>query len=410
VTERLYYTDPYLRRFEAQVVGAEGNKIYLDRTAFYPASGGQPHDLGLLGGVAVAEVVDEDDRIAHILAGPASEGAVQCEIDWGRRFDHMQQHSGQHLLSAVLVELFGIRTLSFHLGSDSSTIDVDAVTLDADRLSRIEERANEIVFENRPVTIAFASSSADLQLRKPSERDGELRIVSIDGLDRSACGGTHVRSTAEIGPIVIRKLDKIRGNVRIEFLCGGRAVRRARADFQALLKVARLFSAALDDTPDVVSAQQQRLFEVEKAYKKLSTEAAEREGRDLYAATGAGMDGIRRVIRDGAIDDRVRIMAQVFTAAERAVFIAFSDDPPAVLMAASKERWKRWRKPGAGAGKRAIGRGSPSRQGLTLRLTIQRTCPAPKPIPPCPACPSSAEQRIGREFLSKREMCRNAWG
>ena len=337
MTERLYYTDPYLRRFEAQVVGSEGNRVYLDRTAFYPTSGGQPHDLGVLGSVAVEEIIDEDDRIAHVLAGPAPSGTVQCEIDWARRFEHMQQHSGQHLLSAVLVELCDIHTLSFHLGSDTSTIDIDAPVLDPDRLHRVEERANEIVFENRPVTITFASSSSDLGLRKPSERQGELRIVSIDRLDRSACGGTHVRSTAEIGPIMIRKLDKIRGNARIEFLCGMRAIRRARADYEALSQVARLYSAALDDTPDVAGAQQQRLLDLEKAYKKLSTEAAVREGKDLYASTQPGPDGIRRAIREGRIDDELRAIAQAFTAAEKAVFVAISNDPPSVLVAASRD-------------------------------------------------------------------------
>lgn len=337
MTERLYYTDPYLRRFEAQVVDSEGNRIYLDRTAFYPASGGQPYDLGLLGGVAVAGIVDEGARIAHILTGPVSENAVLGEIDWTRRFDHMQQHSGQHLLSAVLVELYGIQTLSFHLGSESSTIDVETSALDADRRNAIDDRANEIVFENRPVTIAFASGSGDLGLRKPSEREGELRIVSIDGLDRSACGGTHVRSTSEIGPIQIRKLDKIRGSVRIEFLCGVRAIRRARADYQALLKVAQLFSAALDETPDVVARQQQRLVDLEKSYKKLSTEAAEREGHDLYASTEAGVDGLRKAIRNGRIDDEMRVAAQAFTTGKRAVFLVFSNDPPSVLMAASKD-------------------------------------------------------------------------
>ena len=337
MTERLYYTDPYLRRFGARVAGSEASRVYLDRTAFYPSSGGQPNDLGSIGGVAVTDVVDEDGRIAHVLAGPVPAGAVECEIDWPRRFDHMQQHSGQHLLSAVLVELYGIQTLSFHLGSDASTIDVDAPLLDADQLARAEERANGIVFENRPVAVTFASNSADLGLRKASEREGELRIVSIEALDRSACGGTHVRSTAEIGPVAIRKLDKIRGNVRIEFLCGWRAIRRARADYQSLLKVSRLFSAALDDTPGVVAAQAERLQDLEKAYRKLATEAAAREGRDLYASWAPGPDGIRRVTRTARIDEELRTIAQAFTAAEKAVFVAISSDPPSVLVAASKD-------------------------------------------------------------------------
>jgi alanyl-tRNA synthetase len=337
VTERLYYTDPYLRRFEAQVEGSAANRVYLDRTAFYPSSGGQPNDLGTIGGLAVTDVIDEEDRIAHIVAGDLPSGRVECEIDWPRRLDHMQQHSGQHLLSAVLVELYGIGTVSFHLGSDASTIDVEAPSLDAEQLSRAVERANAIVFENRPVSVSFASNSDDLGLRKASEREGELRIVSIENCDRSACGGTHVRSTAEIGPVAVRGLDKIRGNVRIEFLCGWRAIRRARADYESLLKVSRLFSAALDDTPDVVAAQARRLQDLEKAYRKLSAEAAAREGRDLYASCARGADGIRRVIRTARIDEELRTLALSFTAGERAVFIAISSDPPSVLVAASKD-------------------------------------------------------------------------
>lgn len=339
-TDRLYYTDAYLRQFPAQVAEVvDGNRVYLDRTAFYPDSGGQPHDLGRIGGSLVQDVIDEGDRVAHLIAGELAEASqVECEIDWTRRFDHMQQHSGQHLLSAVLVEMFDVPTVSFHLGSESSTIDIAAPALEPSQIAAAERRANEAVFENRPVRIGFAANTADLGLRKASEREGELRIVSIDGLDRSACGGTHVRSTAEIGPIAIRRLDKIRGNVRIEFLCGMRAIDRARADYDALSKIARQFSSAPDDTPGVVAAQAERLAEIEKAYRKLSVEAAQREGADVYAATEPGPDGIRRVIRTNArIDDDLRASAQGFVAGAKAVFIALSNDPPSILVAASKD-------------------------------------------------------------------------
>jgi alanyl-tRNA synthetase len=338
-TERLYYTDAYLRRFKAQVAEVvDGNRIYLDRTAFYPASGGQPYDLGRIGAAAVQEVVDEGDRVAHVIGGELAAGShVECEIDWQRRFDHMQQHSGQHLLSAVLVELFGIHTVSFHLGSDACTIDVAAASLEPAQIAAVERRANEIVFENRPVAIAFAANSAELGLRKASEREGELRIVSIENLDRSACGGTHVRSTGEIGPIAMRRLDKIRGNVRIEFLCGMRAINRARADYEALSRIARTFSSTFDDAPGVVAAQTERLAEIEKAYRKLFAEAAQRQGKDLYDATEPGPDGVRKVVRNARIDDDLRASAQGFVAGSKAVFVALSTDPPSILVAASKD-------------------------------------------------------------------------
>ena len=183
MTERLYYRDCYLREFQARVVetGDEGRRVYLDRTAFYPTSGGQPFDLGTLGRVAVREVVDEDDRIAHLLDQPGSSlGAgdvVEGRIDWARRYDHMQQHTGQHLLSAVLAGEYGIATVSFHLGAEACTIDVDAASIAPERIDAVEDRCASIVAEARPVVVSFEEATAGLDLRKTSERTGTLRIL-----------------------------------------------------------------------------------------------------------------------------------------------------------------------------------------------------------------------------------------
>ncbi len=299
MTDRLYYQDSYLTEFRARVVDAspERQRIYLDRTAFYPTSGGQPFDVGKLGGIDVIEVAaDDDGRVAHVLAAPLAESDVAGTIDWPRRFDHMQQHTGQHLLSAVLIELFRVPTVSFHLGVDACTIDVTG-SLDAAQMRKAERRANEVVFENRPVAISFQDSTEDLALRKPTEREGLIRIITIQDLDRSACGGTHVRSTGEIGPILIRKLDKIRGNIRIEFLCGMRAVERAHADYETISAIARSFSSPLDETPALVDAQREKLQETDRARRRLATELAQARGRNLYADTAPGADGIRRVQR-----------------------------------------------------------------------------------------------------------------
>jgi alanyl-tRNA synthetase len=341
MTERLYYTDSYLRDFTARVIDAspDGRTVYLDRTAFYPASGGQPYDVGTIGGVAVLEVADEDDRVAHRVAAPVPAGAVDCSIDWTRRFDHMQQHSGQHLLSAVFEELFGLKTVSFHLGAESSTVDLEGGALDARAAQQAERRANEIVCENRPLSVHF-QHAADVQgLRKPSDREGTLRIVSIDHLDRSACGGTHVRATGEIGAILLRKLEKIRQSVRVEFLCGARAIRRARADFDALTKTAQLFSSPLDEMPAMVAAQQEAARTLEKANRKLTLDLAAYQGRELYGATQPGPDGIRRVARRlqrGNLDE-LRSIAQNFTAQPKAVFLAIIDDPPSAMLASSAD-------------------------------------------------------------------------
>jgi alanyl-tRNA synthetase len=351
MTERLYYHDSYLTEFRARVVDVSPDaaapdrlRVYLDRTAFYPTSGGQPFDTGELGGVKVVEVADEGDRIAHVLAEALANidalaaTEVEGRIDRERRLGHMQQHTGQHLLSAVLVELFDAPTVSFHLGAEACTIDVVGA-LEPEQLREAERRANQMVFENRPVAISFEDSSAELGLRKPTEREGLVRIVSIENLDRSACGGTHVRATGEIGPILIRKLDRIRGNLRIEFLCGARAVARARADFDALSKIARVFSSPLDETPGLVDGQRERLQESERTRRRLATELAQASGRALYGETAPGPDGIRRALRhlETSLSEELRTEAQSFTAAGSAIFLAIAQDPPSVLLASSKE-------------------------------------------------------------------------
>jgi alanyl-tRNA synthetase len=341
MTERLYYHDSYLRQFGAHAVecAGDGRTVYLDRTAFYPSSGGQPFDLGTIDGVAVREVVDEGDRIAHLLAAPLAAGPVECSIDWNRRFDHMQQHTGQHLLSAVFEELFHLRTVSFHLGAESSTIDLEGGAVDARIAAAAEARANEIVWENRPVGVAYEDAASAQGLRKATDREGALRIVSIDALDRSACGGTHVRATGEIGTVLLRKLEKVRQTVRVEFLCGGRAVRRARADYEALNRVAQLFSASLDEAPGMVAAQLEAAHAADKARRKLELDVAAYQGRELYRNTAPGPDGVRRLVRNataGSLDE-LRALAQNFTAQSQAIFVATLANPPSVLLATSAD-------------------------------------------------------------------------
>jgi alanyl-tRNA synthetase len=341
VTQRLYYTDSYATEFRAGIVDCspDRRRIYLDRTAFYPTSGGQPHDLGLINGIEITEIIDEDDgRIAHVMAAPIVGSEAVCRVDWDRRFDHMQQHTGQHLLSAVLLDMFQAQTVSFHLGAETSTIDIARPALEPAEIRSAIDRANAIVFENRPVSVTFRHSSEDLGLRKPTEREGEVRIVSIQDLDRSACGGTHVRATGEIGPILIRKIEKVRGNARLEFLCGFRAVRRAHADYEALSAIGRCLASTPDETPALVVSQIGKIQELEKARRKLAIEVAQFRGRQLYAETEPGPDGMRKARRDApAITDELRAEAQAFTGGERALFLAVVADPPSLLLAASAD-------------------------------------------------------------------------
>ena len=225
MTERLYYTDAYLASFSAAVseLADGGRRVYLDRSAFYPTSGGQPHDLGTIDGIPVLEVVDDGERVAHLLAEPLTSSSVQGMVDWPRRFDHMQQHTGQHLLSAVFIELLNAETVSVHFGADYATLDLDVGEVSAGELADVQDRANAVVAENREVTVSFEDAATVTGLRKPSDRAGALRLVTIADLDKSACGGTHVRHTGEIGAVLIRRVERVKKRVRVDFLCGRRA-------------------------------------------------------------------------------------------------------------------------------------------------------------------------------------------
>jgi alanyl-tRNA synthetase len=339
MTDRLYYHDPYLREFQASIVALEngGRRVYLDRTAFYPTSGGQPFDKGTLAGVAVQEVLDEEDRIAHILEAAVGPGSIEARIDWTRRFDHMQQHTGQHLLSAMLAECYQIPTLSFHMGAEVSTIEIGTAALADKQISQIEERCAEVVAAAHPVKIAFEESAADLELRKASSREGTLRIISIEGIDRSACGGTHVRSTSEIGPIFLRKLDKVRGNVRVEFVCGGRALKQARADFRLLSEIGKTLSSPPENAPAAIASLTERLKASEKTAQRLATGLAILEGTELYSSTAPDDAGLRRATQTGPIDEAMRARAQAFVAGAKATFLAVCQDPPSILLACSAD-------------------------------------------------------------------------
>lgn len=340
-TTRLYYTDSYLSRFDAQIaeIADDGRRVYLDRTGFYPTSGGQPHDLGTLADVAVVDVVDEGERIAHVLASPLTAAAheVNGVLDWERRFDHMQQHTGQHLLSAVLEELFGHHTVSVHFGREYSSVDLDVESLSAERIARAEQRANEIVAENRPVTTSFEEAVHATGLRKASDREGTLRIIEIEGIDRSACGGTHVRATGEIGVILLRRAERVKKAMRVEFVCGLRAVRRARADFDALSRIATSLSAALDDAPSLVAAQTEQLRAAENERRRQERELATFRARALYDAATPDAQGVRVVRQSAATMDELRALAQGMTSLTKAAFVGTVAEPPSLLIAASED-------------------------------------------------------------------------
>jgi alanyl-tRNA synthetase len=341
VTDRLYYTDSYLSDFEATVVDQreDGRRVYLDRTAFYPTSGGQPFDTGHLDAVEVTDVVDEGDRIAHCLANPLGSTRVRGQIDWRRRFDHMQQHTGQHLLSAVLADHLGLSTVAVHFGKQSSTVDVDGGPLSRDQVALVEDRANEVITENRSVQVSFEDAREALGLRKATDREGTIRIISIEGLDRSACGGTHVRTTGEIGALHLRKTERVKRCVRVEFLCGSRAIRAARSDYEMLGRLGSELSASPQELPHLIASQREQLRETGAVRRDLEEKVQGYRARELYGAVAPDPSGIRRAILrqpNGSLNE-LRGLAQAYAALPGAIFIAALEQPPSILVAASPD-------------------------------------------------------------------------
>jgi alanyl-tRNA synthetase len=340
-TERLYYTDSYLAEFSARVtdLSDDRRRLYLDRTAFYPTSGGQLHDLGTVNGVPVTDVVDEGDRIAHLLAAPLTAGeAVAGAVDWARRFDHMQQHTGQHLLSAVFEDLFAARTLSVHFGDRHSTLDLEIDSLSPEKIEKAERQTNAIIAENRAVTVQFEDAASARGLRKAVEREGPLRIVGIDRLDRSACGGTHVRATGEVGCALLRGTERIRKTMRVEFLCGLRAVRRARADYLALASIAASLSASMDDAASLVGSQAAQLKESEQARRKLERELAGFQARALHEKAPLLPSGVRILSGDRAgTMDQLRVTAQALLDLPRCVYVGTTEKGDQLLVGATED-------------------------------------------------------------------------
>jgi len=310
MTKRLYYDDSHTHRFEANVIESldwQGRPaVVLDETYFYPSGGGQPCDTGALNGVPVIEVITRPDDIAviHVLSAaiPVT-NAVIAEIDWVRRFDHMQQHTGQHILTQALVQLFEANTVGFHLSTDTVTIDIDKIDLTPSQLSQAEHLANQVIWENQPIRAKIYQTVEDLRaagvrMRRLPEHiatDG-LRVVEIGTFDATACGGTHVSATGEIGLLKLIKTEKRGDKFRIEFKCGGRAL----SDYTTRVDVTNLLSASMTaglvDLPDSVTRLQADLTEAQRARKAAFSKLIDAHAAELLSATPIAEDG-RRVIQ-----------------------------------------------------------------------------------------------------------------
>ena len=307
-TERLYYKDSHLTEFEARVVAVTESvsgwcAVTLDRTAFYPTGGGQPSDTGTLDAAPVVECIDQDDGdvVLHIIQGraPVVGATVRGRVDWERRRDHLQQHTGQHILSQAFVALYGAETRSFRMMDEASEIDIALTDPTNERIERAFEHANSIIWEDRPVHVRLVTpeEAARLPLRKDSARDGELRIIEIEDFDLSPCGGTHAERTGEVGLVAARSWERAKGLVRIEFVAG----RRALADYSRANRTARsvaaLFSAARDEAPTLVARLLEENKQLTRRIRTFEEASARLEGDELVRDAAPRADGLRVIAR-----------------------------------------------------------------------------------------------------------------
>lgn len=344
-SERLYYTDPYLVEFDAVVreVGPQNDrwKIVLDRTAFYPTSGGQPFDTGTIDEATVIDVFEQEDgTIGHLVDRELETNSrVRGHVDWSRRFDHMQQHTGQHLLSAAFERETGAKTVGFHLGSSGSTIDLDK-ELPADRITRVEDAVNAVVWEDREVCVKFvtASEAAKLPLRKDPEREGELRIIDIKDYDLSACGGTHVGRTGAIGVIAIAGFERFKGGLRVEFVCGGRALRAYRSLKSSVGGSVRLLSVLPDELPSAIEKLQTAGRNQQKSQEGLYERLAAHEAASLASsAEKVGAANVVTAAVSGWDANGLKKLASSIAAKPATIAVLLTNESPTLVVVARSQ-------------------------------------------------------------------------
>lgn len=350
MTDRLYYNDSFLYDFDAEIQDVQDSprpSIILDRSAFYPTSGGQVHDTGHFTlansdhKFRVTEVADtEDGHVVHYLEAPlkgVQPGTrIRGQVDAARRRDHMQQHSAQHVLSAAFIELFDMPTVSFHMADDYCSIDLDTPILTEKQIESAERRANEIILENRPVNIRYVAreEAASLGLRKPpAEGHSELRLIDIQNFDLSACGGTHVNTTGQIAGLLCRKFEKVRQGWRVEFVAGQRAVSTARRDFQTLTETAALFSTHIHDVAVQARKSLDETRSLRKQNEQLFADLATYRAAALLAETPE-QNGRKLIVR--SFPDRdlnsLKLLAQKLTHLASVTALLAAESPEAVLV------------------------------------------------------------------------------
>lgn len=342
-TAKLYFRDSSLLEFSATVIDAKpsarGDCVVLDQTAFYPSGGGQPNDTGTLGDSRVVDVFeDEGGTIYHVVeqAGSIKTGQdVTGIIDRARRLDHLQQHSGQHVLSQAFVQACGAETRSFHLGSQTSTIDIELQSPTSELMRAAEDIANAVVFEDRPMRVHLVNEeeAAHLPLRKESAVRGDIRVIEVENFDWSPCGGTHAARTGQIGLIAIRSHERAKQMTRVEFVCGARALADYRLANSTAFAVARLFSAERDSSPELVARAIQEGKSTKKRIRELLELAMIAEAPEMLAASAdsGGFKIVHAVFEERDFEE-VRVLAAKIVQREPSVALLATKDAGAARL------------------------------------------------------------------------------
>lgn len=340
-----YFADAYVTKFSAQVIREERLEdgrygVVLNETYFYPTSGGQPHDLGTISQVKVLDVVDGDE-IIHIVEQPIGELDVECELDWQRRFEHMQQHAGQHILSACFEQLYDAETVGFHLGDQYVTIDLTLEDLSVEMAETVENRANDLIYQNLLIKTYFVEPDEvdKLPLRKLPAVEEDIRIVEMNGKDYSPCGGTHPKSTGEVGMIKIRKWEKKRNNIRVEFICG----RRALKDYQWKNDQINQISNQLSVRDQEASEGFQRLYDEAKELRRevgqLKGQIQVYEAEEFYGQAQEinGVRLVQQLFIDRDLNEAKRLAGRIIEKEKVIVLFAVKGEKAQVAFSRSKD-------------------------------------------------------------------------
>jgi alanyl-tRNA synthetase len=344
MTNKLYYLDSYIKSFTTKILGQHQDEsgqwhVTLEETAFYPTGGGQPFDTGTLNDIPVINVEEVEGEIRHYVSTPLSEKDVTGIIDWDRRYDHMQQHAGQHILSAAFVELLGFETVSFHLGKETLTIDINTEELSEKMAKEVEDLANQVIIENRPIETKWVTEEESLNypLRKKLSVIDNIRLVIIPEFDYNGCGGTHPNSTGEVNIIKILSWERQKKTIRVQFVCGNRVLKQLQNKHKVITEVGQLISSSEQEMTSAVK----RLLEQTKGLEKALDEAKEKllqfEARDLLMNFVSG-NIVGEVFQNRSIQELQKLARILTTSDENIIALLLTENEDKIQMVFAKGR------------------------------------------------------------------------